>query len=117
MQGVMRNAATIHMIEAAQKEGCEVAAAHGVALNADVLVSSFKGQMLALIDINGSAKPSMTRDIEAGKQSEYEAQIGVLVKMAKEKSINVPVIDTLYGLLLPLVALKGTQQSDTNGPI
>ena len=117
MQGVLRNAATVHMIEAAQKEGCEVAAAHGVALNADVLVSSFKGKMLALIDINGSAKPSMTRDIEAGRQSEYEAQIGVLFKMAKEKSVSVPVIDTLYGLLLPLVASKGTQQSDTNGSI
>ena len=108
MQGGLRNVATVHMIEAARKEGCEVAGAHGVVLNADVLVSNFREKMFAL---NGSAKPSMTRDIEAGKQSECEAQIGILVKMAKEKSVNVPVIDTLYGLVLLLVASRGLQQS------
>lgn len=67
-----------------------------------------------MLALNGSAKPSMTRDIEAGKQSECEAQIGILVKMAKEKSVNVPVIDTLYGLVLLLVGSRGLQQSDSD---
>eukprot|EP00898_Chlorokybus_atmophyticus_P002922 jgi/Chlat1/3630/Chrsp237S03623 len=45
--------------------------------------------------------PSMMRDVLEGLPSELEDQLGVVVKLAKEKSVPVPVTSIIYGALLP----------------
>jgi len=44
---------------------------------------------------------SLQRDIMEGKASELEAQVGAIVRMAREAKVATPVCETLYALLLP----------------
>lgn len=48
------------------------------------------------------ATPSLQRDIMEGKPSELEAQLGAVVRMARESGVAVPRFETLYAALLPL---------------
>ena len=81
----------------ATAEVAAVARAKGVSLDADVV-----DKTLAFID--GSApgiKPSMQRDVEAGRPSELESMLGVVVRLGQELGVPTPVMRTAYALLKP----------------
>lgn len=74
-----------------------VARAGGVVLDGDVVE-----QTLALVDsVAPNIKPSMQRDVEAGRRSELESIIGVLAGRGRELGIATPVTDVVYAALLP----------------
>jgi 2-dehydropantoate 2-reductase len=57
---------------------------------------------LAGIDLSPEqATASMQRDIMAGRPSELESQIGVVVRLADAAGIKVPLHTFLYACLLP----------------
>ncbi len=74
-----------------------VALAEGVALDADVVEQ-------ALVIVDGAApniKPSMQRDVEAGRRSELDSMIGVVGRKGRELGVPTPVADAVYAALLP----------------
>ncbi len=75
-----------------------LARAGGVDLSADVIEES-----LAIVD--GAAptiKPSMQRDVEAGRRSELESMIGVICRKGRELDIPTPSANVVYSALLPI---------------
>jgi len=81
-----------------------VARASGVVLEPDVVE-----QTIAMVDgIAPHIKPSMQRDVEAGRCSELESMIGVIGQKGRVLGIATPVADMVYGVLLPgeLAALR-----------
>jgi 2-dehydropantoate 2-reductase len=85
------------MLGEAISEVAAVARARGVKLNADILAKT-----QAFIDSSAPGiKPSMQRDVEAGKQSELESLIGVVVRMGAEKNVPTPVMRFAYAMLKP----------------
>lgn len=78
-------------------EAAAVARARGVKLDADILAKT-----QAFIDSSAPGiKPSMQRDVEAGKPSELESLIGVVVRMGAEKNVPTPVMRFAYAMLKP----------------
>jgi len=74
-----------------------VAQAGGVPLDADIL-----GKTLAFIDAGApDLRPSMQRDLEAGRMSELESMIGAVVRLGKERRVPTPVMRLAYALLKP----------------
>lgn len=74
-----------------------LAHASGVALGAGVV-----DQALALIDGAAAAmKPSLQRDVEAGRASELESIIGVIRRRGRERGMATPTADMVYAALLP----------------
>jgi 2-dehydropantoate 2-reductase len=74
-----------------------LAHASGVELAADVV-----DQAIARID--GAAarmKPSMQRDVEAGRPSELDSMIGVIARKGRQLGVPTPTADMLYASLLP----------------
>ncbi|HUH65480.1 MAG TPA: 2-dehydropantoate 2-reductase [Syntrophales bacterium] len=85
-------------------EVAAVARARGVKLDADILAKT-----QAFIDNSAPGiKPSMQRDVEAGKPSELESLIGIVVRMGAEKNVPTPVMRFAYAMLKP-GELKGRQ--------
>jgi 2-dehydropantoate 2-reductase len=81
----------------AMAEVVAVAKANGVSLDADII-----SKTMAFID--GSApdiRPSMQRDLEAGRSSELESLIGVVVRSGSELGVPTPVTRIAYALLKP----------------
>lgn len=75
-----------------------VARAGGVVLDGDVIE-----QALALVDgVAANIKPSMQRDVEAGRRSELESMIGVIGHRGRELGIATPIADMVYAALLPV---------------
>lgn len=75
-----------------------LAHASGVALDAGVV-----DQALAFIDGAAAAmKPSLQRDVEAGRPSELESIIGVVRRRGRERGIATPTADMAYAALLPV---------------
>ncbi len=78
-------------------EVAAVARAKGVPLDADVV-----DKTLAFIDGSAPAiKPSMQRDVEAGRPSELESMLGIVVRLGAELDVPTPVMRTAYALLKP----------------
>jgi 2-dehydropantoate 2-reductase len=78
-------------------EVAAVARARGVKLDADILAKT-----QAFIDSSAPGiKPSMQRDVEAGKPSELESLIGVVVRLGAEKNVPTPVMRFAYAMLKP----------------
>ena len=74
-----------------------VAQAGAVTLDADIL-----SKTLAFIDAGApDLRPSMQRDLEAGRMSELESIIGVVVRLGKEQGVPTPVMRLAYALLKP----------------
>ncbi len=83
-----------------------VARAGGVSLERDIVE-----QALALTDsMAANIKPSMQRDVEAGRCSELESIIGVIGRKGREWGVATPVADMVYAALLP-VELKARGSS------
>lgn len=96
--GVMRALPeTRALLVGAMDEIVQVARARGVAVAADATA-----KVLAMIDGSPEqATASMQRDIIAGRPSELESQIGVVVRLAREADVAVPIHTCLYASLLP----------------
>jgi 2-dehydropantoate 2-reductase len=74
-----------------------IARASGVALDRDVVEEA-----LALFDrVVPSVKPSMQRDVEAGRRSELESLIGVISRRGRELGVPTSTADMVYAALLP----------------
>jgi len=74
-----------------------VAAARGVMLDSNAI-------QLTLDRYDGlppESTSSLQRDVMEGKPSELDAQVGAVVRMAREAGIDAPVCETLYSVLLP----------------
>ena len=85
------------LLEAAMAEIQAVAQARGVHVADDAIARA-----LALVDGSpAQGIASMQRDIMAGRPSELESQIGVIVRMAREASVPAPAHAFLYASLLP----------------
>jgi 2-dehydropantoate 2-reductase len=79
------------------QEVSSLAQASGVELDPDVIAQS-----LELMDGAGATmKPSMQRDVEAGRPSELESLIGVITRQGREYGVPTPVADLVYAALLP----------------
>ena len=75
-----------------------VARAGGVVLEGDVVE-----QALALVDgFAPDIKPSMQRDVEAGRRSELKSMIGVLGHRGRELGVATPIANVVYAVLLPV---------------
>ena len=46
-------------------------------------------------------KPSMQRDIEAGRRCELESLIGIIARLGTELNVPVPVMTLAYAILKP----------------
>jgi 2-dehydropantoate 2-reductase len=87
----------------AMAEVVAVAKARGVSPDADIIPKT-----LAFIDASApDIRPSMQRDLEAGRTSEVESLIGVVVRLGKEHGVPTPVMRLAYALLKP-AHLKAT---------
>jgi len=81
----------------AMAEVAAVAKAGGVNLDADIV-----SKTLAFIDASArDIRPSMQRDLEAGRTSELESLIGVVVRLGRERGVPTPVMGLAYALLKP----------------
>ncbi|NTV33194.1 MAG: 2-dehydropantoate 2-reductase [Deltaproteobacteria bacterium] len=81
----------------AMAEVSAVAQACGVALDADIVAKT-----LSFIDAAApDMRPSMQRDLEAGRMSELESLIGVVVRLGRERGVPTPVMRLAYALLKP----------------
>jgi 2-dehydropantoate 2-reductase len=96
--GVMRSLPeTRALLQGAMAEIALTAQAKGVHVADDAIAKAF-----ALIDGSPEqATASMQRDIMAGRPSELESQVGVIVRMARDARLDVPIHVTLYASLLP----------------
>jgi len=80
------------------KEVEAVGRAHSANLDADVVEKS-----LAFIDAAAPhIRASMQVDVEAGRQFELEAMVGVIGRKGREAGIPTPLADTVYAALLPV---------------
>ncbi|HET6460800.1 MAG TPA: 2-dehydropantoate 2-reductase [Syntrophales bacterium] len=74
-----------------------VARARGVKLDEDILAKT-----QAFIDRSAPGiKPSMQRDVEAGKPSELESLIGIVIRMGAERNVPTSVMRFAYAMLKP----------------
>ncbi len=78
-------------------EVTEVARAKGVRLDPDIV-----NKTLAFIDQGApDIKPSMQRDVEAGRMSELESMIGIVVRLGKKLGVSTPLMQIAYAVLKP----------------
>jgi 2-dehydropantoate 2-reductase len=96
--GVVRSlAATRELLERAMREIAAVAAARGVRLRDDLVERS-----LGFVDsLAPEATSSLQRDLEAGRRSELDAWLGVVVRLGAELGVPTPVQHVHKGTQLP----------------
>jgi len=81
----------------AMGEVVAVAQTQGIKLEGDLV-----GQTLEFIDNSPiNMKPSMQRDLEAGRPSELESMIGVVVRLGRQHGVPTPVMRLAYAMLKP----------------
>jgi ketopantoate reductase len=57
---------------------------------------------LAFIDKSDPGlKPSMQRDLEAGRVTELESLIGIVARLARESGVSTPGMEWAYAMLKP----------------
>ncbi len=81
----------------ALREGVAIASARGVLLEPDLVEKTLEFIDSAQADM----KPSMQRDIEAGRRCELESMIGIIVRLGTELNVPVPVMTLAYAVLKP----------------
>lgn len=96
--GVMRSTSeTRALLESAIAEIGSIARAHGVAVPESALAAT----MASIDALPEQGTASMQRDIIAGRLSELESQVGVVVRMAHSAGLRAPIHTFLYASLLP----------------
>ena len=99
---------TVAMFRAAMEEAAEIAKASGVALDPDLVdryMASFN---------SSDIRPSMLKDLEAGRRLELEDWAGTAVRLGRELSIPTPVNSAVYGLLKPYIGGAVAHQDRDN---
>ena len=87
-----------NLITAMMRETSAVAASLGISLEADATAKA-----LHYIDnARPGVKASMQLDFEAGRHTELDALIGVIVREGRAHGIATPIVSAIYALLLPL---------------
>jgi len=85
------------LAERAMREVAAVAAARGHALAPDAVERT-----LAFVDgMAPGATSSLQRDVEAGRRTELEAQVGAVVRLGAAAGVETPACQLLYDCLLP----------------
>jgi 2-dehydropantoate 2-reductase len=85
------------VLTAAIGEVMALAQARGITLDADLLA-----QTLDFIDHSPpDMKPSMQRDLEAGRPTELESLIGVVPRLGRQHGVPTPVMGLAYAVLRP----------------
>jgi 2-dehydropantoate 2-reductase len=88
---------TRRMLETCMREVWEVAVVRGINLSEDAA-----NQAMTFLDgLPPDGTTSLYRDVDAGRPSELEAQLGAVVRLGSEAGVETPVCRTLYGVLLP----------------
>lgn len=96
--GVWRSTPEIrHLVDQSLHEIVAVAAARGIDLGAGAVEKTWKRYDAMAPD----STASLQRDVLDGKPSELEAQLGAIVRLARESSVPVPVTAMVYHSLLP----------------
>ena len=85
------------LVDRSLHEVLELATARGVDLGSDAIERTWQRYDGMAPD----ATSSMQRDIMEGKPSELEAQLGAIVRLARESGVEVPVTAMIYHALLP----------------
>jgi len=88
---------TRRLLKACMDEVRDVAVARGVALPAEEADRT----MAFLEQLPADGVTSLYRDLDAGRPSELEAQLGAVVRLGREVGVDTPVCGTLYAALLP----------------
>lgn len=89
---ILSKPATTRAYEACLVEAIEVAKKNGVRLDDDI----FDTVMATTKNTTPGAKSSLLIDIETGRPTEIETLHGTLLRLAKEKGIDVPVNEEIY---------------------
>jgi 2-dehydropantoate 2-reductase len=85
------------MLELSMREIADLAAAHGVSLDQDVVART-----LSFVDeLPPDGTASLQRDLADGKPSELDAWNGAVVRLAKASGREVPVNTFILETLLP----------------
>ncbi len=96
--GVWRTDAEVRAIaDRSLREVLQLATAHGVDLGEDAIERTWQRYDGMAPD----STSSMQRDIMEGKPSELEAQLGAIVRLARESGVDVPVTAMIYHALVP----------------
>ena len=103
---------TVAMYRAAMEEAAEIAEASGVVLDPD-LVDRYM-ESLDSPDGPRAVRPSMLKDLEAGRQLELEDWAGTAVRLGRELGIPTPVNSAVYGLLKPYIDGAVAHQDRSN---
>lgn len=85
------------LAERALAETVSVAQARGIDLGDDAIARTIERYDA----LEPSSTSSLQRDVIEGKPSELDAQIGAVVRLARERGVQVPVCEVLYHCLLP----------------
>jgi 2-dehydropantoate 2-reductase len=73
-------------------------------LSIDIPPDAVHTAMLLVESMDPSTTSSMQRDVEAGKPFELEAFSGTIVRLGRQASIDTPVHESIYALLLPALS-------------
>ena len=96
--GVWREQPEVRAVaESALREIVALAHARGIDLGDDPITSTWQRYEA----MAPASTASMQRDIMEGKPSELDAQLGAVVRLARESGVPVPVSEMLYWMLLP----------------
>lgn len=88
---------TRSLLEAAGSEIATVARANGASVDVD-----YAPQQIARYGgLPPDTTASMHRDLERGDPSELREQLGSILRYGRQKGLRTPVLDALYGALLP----------------
>jgi 2-dehydropantoate 2-reductase len=88
---------TYALVEEAIREVAAVARAKGVTLPSDIAARTLS----SIDDSPPHLKPSMQRDVEAGRICELESMVGIIVQLGMELGISTPVMKLAYAILKP----------------
>lgn len=89
---------TRELLAAVAREVMALARVSGATLGEEAVA-----KILAAVDgLPETATSSMQRDLLEGRPSELEAQLGAVVRLAREKGVPAPAASVLYASLLPL---------------
>jgi 2-dehydropantoate 2-reductase len=96
--GVWRSSSEIrHLVTESLREVVAVAAAQGVDLGTDAVEKTWQ----RYDGLAAESTSSLQRDVMAGNPSELDAQLGAIVRLARQSGVDAPVTAFVYHALLP----------------